>query len=101
MGLDMYIFKNDSERGNSELTYWRKHHDLHYWFEELAVYKGIEFDTFNCVQVPLTKEDLENCIKALDDIYDDESDKSYTRSILTPLVFKAGTGLECYYDSWW
>ena len=98
MGLDMYI---NTTKENDEVAYWRKHHSLHYWFEGLAIDKGIEFDSFNCVKVPLTKEDIENCIKDLDSIYDDEEDKCYTRELLTPLVFKAGTGLELYYDSWW
>ena len=104
MGLDMYIFKDDGKRGNDELVYWRKHHNLHYWFEELAIDKGIEFDSFNTVKVPLTSEDIEACLEALPEIYDDdeyaEDNISYTKAQLTPLRFKVGTGLNVYYDSW-
>ena len=43
-----------------ELHYWRKHPHLQGWMEELYYEKGGESDTFNCVNVQLTWEDLEN-----------------------------------------
>lgn len=53
MGLDMYI---NTEK--DDLLYWRKEPAIHAWFEALAVQKKIEFEVFNCVDVPLTKDDI-------------------------------------------
>ena len=74
MGLDMYAWRVKAEdavgdfevatEGDGfskveELFYWRKHHDLHGWMENLYREKGGTKDSFNCVKVRLTKEDLE------------------------------------------
>ena len=75
MGLDMYAFsvlKEDAiddftirseEEGrvesNEEIQYWRKHHDLHGWMEQLYRRKGGTAESFNCVAVRLTEEDLD------------------------------------------
>lgn len=59
MGLDMSIEYIDQETGEAEeLLYWRKQPALHSWFEKLAVSKGIEFESFNCIDVPLVEEDI-------------------------------------------
>jgi len=61
MGLDMYIeIIQDSEEEEEldPVLYWRKQPALHEWFHQLALDKKIEFDDFNCVPVPLTKEDI-------------------------------------------
>jgi hypothetical protein len=75
MGLDMYAFsvlKEDAiddftirseEEGrvesNEEIQYWRKHHDLHGWMEQLYRRKGGDKESFNCVAVRLTEQDLD------------------------------------------
>ena len=65
MGLDMYAYaatKEDSEwnDGNHrELSYWRKHPNLHGWMEELYRAKGGNVEMFNGVELELTWEDLE------------------------------------------
>ena len=41
-----------------ELAYWRKHPNLHGWMEKLAEKKGVEYDTFNGVELELTWEDI-------------------------------------------
>jgi hypothetical protein len=84
MGLDMYAYtgrkgqmnefyeqdiKFNSETGEwdvpeggvqqpRELAYWRKHPNLHGWMEKLAQEKGLEYGTFNGVELELTYEDL-------------------------------------------
>jgi hypothetical protein len=77
MGLDMYAWRvkaedvvndfevkpvdeNDPYQGSKveEIYYWRKHHDLHGWMENLYREKGGTAESFNCVKVRLTSEDL-------------------------------------------
>lgn len=83
MGLDMYAYvatRADQQRefwetaeaaeGSSEyfsrtverpreIAYWRKHPNLHGWMEQLAERKGLEYDSFNGVELELTWEDLD------------------------------------------
>lgn len=47
-------FENEPE----ELYYWRKHNALQGWMENLYRKKGGQ-DEFNCVDLPLTLEDLD------------------------------------------
>jgi len=73
MGLDMYAWviekkqasrlKGDvdvkmPEKGRTELHYWRKHHNLHGWMEQLYIKKGGK-EEFNCATIRLTLEDLD------------------------------------------
>jgi hypothetical protein len=130
MGLDMYAYKvpkkfakgdfeidkaffDDNEGGDSGFAYWRKHHDLHGFFEELYFEKGGEGE-FNCIPVRLTLEDLErleHCIKARelppttgpffgDFPPDDESDQ-YDLEFVRKAREAISEGFEIYYDSWW
>jgi hypothetical protein len=70
MGLDMYamITNNTPEsqvdfkaEDATELHYWRKHPNLHGWMEALYYAKGGAADSFNCVTLQLTLEDIDNC----------------------------------------
>lgn len=56
----MYIYE-----GDNEIAYFRKEPAIHDWFENLAIEKRIEFDSFNCVEVPLEIVDLHNLIDDL------------------------------------
>jgi hypothetical protein len=129
MGLDMYawrVAKEDAisdfeiaknEDGASkidELFYWRKHHDLHGWMENLYRSKGGTDRDFNCSAVRLTLEDLDKLEKDIktrllpettgfffgDNPPDEESDNRdleficKAREVITD-------GDEVYYDSWW
>jgi hypothetical protein len=69
MGLDMYAFamKKKPEKEVDfdarleecvEISYWRKHPNLHGWMEKLYREKGGEAESFNCVNVMLTEADL-------------------------------------------
>lgn len=68
MGLDMYAFvvpasaaKGDFEvdtKFKEELRYWRKHNALHACMESLYRHKGGAEQSFNCIPLRLTKEDL-------------------------------------------
>lgn len=82
MGLDMYAYSADRAGRKreywelvqyvdheevvpagvskpKELAYWRKHPNLHGWMERLAKEKGLEYDTFNGVELELTWDDID------------------------------------------
>ena len=125
MGLDMYAFAvskrdaigefemaKDCER--EELHYWRKHHDLHGWMEKLYRAKGGDADSFNCIPVELTVDDLDDLQQALLDdnlprtsgffFGDNPPDLESMRDDLMfvqkcRIAIKEGKVV--YYDSWW
>lgn len=135
MGLDMYLYKrlknkekdpveqvvddmfsviiDTAEKAESEeLHCWRKHPDLHGWMEKLYYNKGGK-EIFNCQEVVLSKEDIENLLK---DIKEDKMEKTYgfffgetqeefwkeDIEFFTELLdlFNFETH-EVVYDSWW
>ncbi len=121
MGLDMYAFTTtepvehlvDFEAKHvTELHYWRKHPNLHGWMEQLYRDQGGDEDSFNCVPVVLTLDDLdrlEAAIKANElphtsGFFFGESDGTEVDDDLA-FVAKAreaiGQGLTVFYDSWW
>jgi hypothetical protein len=65
MGLDMYAYiasKADTDYDDTsrqELAYWRKHPNLHGWMEQLADKKGVNYNTFNGVEIELTWDDID------------------------------------------
>ncbi len=122
----MYAFtvrKSDIE-GNFEVTedavkeefqYWRKHNALHSWMENLYRAKGGDAESFNCIPLRLTKEDL---LALIDDAkahklesatgffwgvhydYDDElanQDIEFAHKALAEI----DKGYVVYYYSWW
>ena len=125
MGLDMYawsVAKNDAneqfaiaeDNERSELAYWRKHHDLHGWMERLYRDKGGDAESFNCIPVRLTLDDLESLEADLMDSALPETIGFFfgnnppdEDSLREDLVFIAkaraeiAMGREVYYDSWW
>ena len=72
MGLDHGIERRLPHRDqNEELISWRKEPAIHDWFERLAVNKGIEFESFNCVPVRIKKKHIKRLIE---DIKNDNLD---------------------------
>lgn len=75
MGLDMYAqvrstkpetavdFRNEEGAEDRELHYWRKHPNLHGWMESLYYLKGGQAESFNCVNVELDLDDLDQLEK--------------------------------------
>jgi hypothetical protein len=69
MGLDQYAYIaskantewNDDSR--QDVSYWRKHPNLQGWMEKLAQEKGLEYDSFNGIEVELTWEDIDRLEK--------------------------------------
>ena len=125
MGLDMFAYavsKRDAigefemaqDCEKEELHYWRKHHDLHGWMEKLYRDKGGDADSFNCIPVELTVDDLDNLQQALLDdnlprtsgffFGDNPPDLETMRNDLMfvqtcRIAIKEGKVV--YYDSWW
>ena len=129
MGLDMYAWRVKAEDAIGEfevakdeegfgkleeIFYWRKHHDLHGWMENLYRAKGGDKESFNCVKVRLYDFDLDNLMidvmnKKLpqtrgfffgDNPQDDESVLNDLKFItLAKQAIREGDAV--YYDSWW
>ena len=129
MGLDMYAWRVKAEDAVGEfevakdeegfgkieeIFYWRKHHDLHGWMENLYRAKGGTKESFNCVKVRLYDFDLDNLLldvmnKKLpatrgfffgDNPQDDESVVNDLKFIaLAKEAIREGDAV--YYDSWW
>jgi hypothetical protein len=107
MALDQYAYKVRAESviddfnydigkdfpNYIEIHYWRKHHNLHRWMENLYKEKGGE-NIFNCCPLRLTLEDLDN-LEKYDDI--DENDLKFIKNARKVL----NEGFALYYDSWW
>ena len=126
MGLDMYAFavhpgnaKGDfeisDEAPKEEFQYWRKHYALHSWMENLYRAKGGDAESFNCIPLRLTEDDL---LALITDArahklqsttgffwgsrydYDDKianQDIEFAGKALAKIY----QGLAVYYDSWW
>ena len=137
MGLDMYAYvackakqhdefyegavfdKESNEMVNTnvskprEIAYWRKHPNLHGWMEELAQDKGLEYDSFNGVEMELTYEDLDELERAVThkqlpptagfffgnpaDEYYREQDLEFVKNARAELFL----GLKVFYNSSW
>jgi hypothetical protein len=121
MGLDMYAYRTketpaeevDFNVKNEELIHqWRKHPNLHGWMEELYYQKGGAEDSFNCVNVQLTKDDL---LKLRSDIEDNllpytegsffgmttGEEKEDDLEFIDKALKDIDEGYTIYYSSWW
>ena len=66
MGLDQNAWKVDKDGEREELAYWRKHNRLQGWMEERYTEKGGK-EQFNCVDLELTEEDIDDLETAIED----------------------------------
>ena len=131
MGLDMYAWRvkaedaigdfevartedGDGDSKVEELFYWRKHHDLHGWMENLYREKGGAKESFNCVKVRLTKEDLERLASDVvanklpqttgfffGDNPPDADSIAHDMEFIGKALAAILQGDAVYYDSWW
>ena len=95
-----------------EVAYWRKHPNLQGWMEELYHEKGGE-ESFNCVDVELTLEDLDALEQSLDEsalpetagfFFGANSDDHYAeqdREFIREARAAIGKGYTVVYNSWW
>lgn len=121
MGLDMYAYATqetptspvDFKVDDAQLLHqWRKHPNLHGWMARLYAEKGGKAESFNCVAVSLTIDDLAVLEKAVtartmpltQGFFFGETDGSELEDDLA-FIAKAreaiAAGLTVYYDSWW
>lgn len=115
--IDDFNVRDDSmgrKEPLEELAYWRKHHDLHGWMERLYRAKGGTKESFNCVPVRLSMEDL-NLLES--DVLNNRLPETqgfffgtnppdeYSREQDMAFIMKAKiaitNGAAVYYDSWW
>ena len=129
MGLDMYAWRVKAEdaigdfeiaRDEKEQTkveemyYWRKHHDLHGWMERLYRAKGGTKESFNCVSVRLTMDDLNllehdvlnNKLPETQGFFfgtnpPDEYSVQQDMEFISKAKITIAMGDAVYYDSWW
>lgn len=125
MGLDMFAYKTKSKikkkvdfktnNLDSELFHeWRKHPNLHGWMRDLYYKKGGEKDSFNCVPVKLTQEDIN---QLANDILDgklpetegfffgtsmgDKDEENYDLEFCKKASDAIKNDENIYYTSWW
>ena len=123
MGLDQYAMarkgesKTDEEgyeyyEDSMELAYWRKHPNLQGWMENPWRLKGNEGE-FNCVDLELTLNDLDNLEKSLDNealpetvgfFFGADADDHYAeadREFIVQARAAIKQGYKVIYSSWW
>lgn len=122
MGLDMYAFTRqgsvpkpvdfEAEQSDERFAYWRKHPNLHGWMERLYREKGGQDESFNCVPVELTLDDLK---RLEDDIRadmlpstsgfffgaSDGSERDEDLAFVEQARAEIAAGKAVFYSSWW
>jgi len=93
MGLDMYIYNDDTEK----VACWHKHYGIHDAVNTLARHKGLHFESFNCVPVRLEPGDIDFIKASMDDNAKDPE----TIALLSKCKFIIETGGNLTYDSSW
>lgn len=126
MGLDMYAqvrsnkpqtavdFKTEEGVEDQELHYWRKHPNLHGWMENLYYLKGGTAESFNCVNVLIESDDLDQLERHIKERHLPQTagfffgnSQSDEREIEDDLQFikeareTIAAGEYVYYTSWW
>tara|TARA_Y100000004_G_C8747993_1_gene341108 strand:- start:205 stop:576 length:372 start_codon:yes stop_codon:yes gene_type:complete len=123
MGLDQWAYKTKrkiekvdfelDENADKELTYWRKHPNLHGLMEKLYDKKGGKAESFNMVPVELTNEDLieigekivNNKLPSTSGFFfgSDSDEHYFSKDIqfLEKAKEAIENGYRVYYTSWW
>mgnify|MGYP001164890503 FL=1 len=112
MGLDQYASIRKDGQEDQEIAYWRKHPNLQGWMEQLWREKGGE-GQFNCVDVELTFEDLEQLEASIEGaelpetvgfFFGNSSDDYYKEQDLEFIADASEAiehGYKVVYTSWW
>ena len=118
MGLDQNAYKVSQDGEREELACWRKHNRLQGWMEERYVVKG-GMEEFNCVDLELTEEDINDLETAIDSRalpqtggfffgndsyseYDDEyGDKETDQKFIKDARAALDDGWKIVYSCWW
>ena len=123
MGLDQYASARKGEpttdeegytyyKDSMELAYWRKHPNLQGWMESLWRVKGNDGE-FNCEEIQLTLDDLDNLERSLDNealpetvgfFFGADADDHYAeqdREFIREARAAIKQGYTVIYSSWW
>ena len=96
-----------------QIAYWRKHPNLQGWMEQLAEKKGLEYGSFNGIELELTWEDLDALERAVTHnqlpettgfFFGNPSDEHYRESDLRFIQEARAElflGLKVFYNSSW
>ena len=109
------IFDKLSEDGVIQIDrfhYWRKHPNLHGWFEQLYMEKGGQDPDFNCCWVEISLSDLDqleedvksNSLPETEGFFFGESDGSEIEGDLQFIAMareSLNQGDRLFYSSWW
>ena len=122
MGLDMYAYSVDPEGlGNkqtdvelpevkNEFFYWRKHPNLHGWMHDLYKRKGGANEEFNCDNVRLDLDDLDELERDLLALPETAGfffgastpeDTERDREFIAKAREQIAEGSAVFYTSWW
>lgn len=110
---DQGDFVNAKVTKPREIAYWRKHPNLQGWMEQLAEKKGLEYGSFNGIELELSYQDLDDLERAVthrqlpqtkgfffgdgsDDYYRDR-DLEFVKQARAELF----VGLKVFYNSSW
>lgn len=109
--------KKAKEEGiiDNDFAYWRKFNHLHGWMEKLYYSKGGKADSFNCVNVRLTEQDLDVLQKQAETMslkptegfffgtYEEfsEDDQYAVLEFVNKAREAISNGYAVFYDSWW
>lgn len=97
---------------NPDFKYWRKFNHLHGWMEKLYYKKG-GTETFDCIAIKITSEDLDQLEKDMDSLkptpgfffgsYEDldADDKEEIIEFIKDSREAIKDGYAVIYDSWW
>lgn len=100
---------------DTDFEYWRKFNHLHGWMEKLYYSKGGKAESFNCVNVRLTEQDLNTLQKQAETMslkptegflfggYEEftEDDKYAVLDFVNKAREAIKGGYAVFYDSWW
>lgn len=109
---EIYMLNESGENTHTQIAYWRNYSNLHKWMEGLYYKKGGLKESFNCVPVELTLEDLDLLEKDVNEkalpntkgILFEELDNEGTKRHLTFIKNAKEAilaGDRVFYDSWW
>ena len=106
-------FVNKTTAKPREISYWRKHPNLHGWMELLAEQKKLQYGSFNGIELELTWEDLDalehavknNQLPGTSGFFFGEDSDDYYRAQDLEFVKNAKAeifvGLRVFYNSSW
>lgn len=75
MGLDMYLYKKVKDAEKQDVAYWRKANQIRGWF----VRHGLIEEDDDCVERPITRDDLVNLVADCEKVL---ADKSLAQEVL-------------------